>query len=170
VPLEEYLFFLLQPLLVGLLFLRLRWSTTPPPHHTPTAPPPYLRPTLGTGWLAVSVAGAALILFGPDDALYAGLILAWAAPALAGLSLIGTRHLWANLRPALLTLTAASVYLWLIDRLAIGLGIWTINPQYSLGEVAGLPIEEALFFSITTWLCVHGLATMLPEREPVPTA
>ena len=45
------------------------------------------------------------------------------------------------------------------DRLAIGLGIWEISPQYTTGwHLFGLPIEEAVFFLITNLMVVQGLA------------
>jgi lycopene cyclase domain-containing protein len=157
VPVEEYAFFLLLPVLVGLLLLRLRGR----PDDSP--PPPHLRPSMIAGWLIVAVAGVILFAFGPDDALYAGLILAWAPPVLAGLSILGAGHVWAHRRAALMTLAATSAYFWTIDRLAIGLGIWSIDPQYSLGAVLGLPVEEALFFSITSWLCIQGVLMLLPR-------
>ncbi len=162
VPIEEYALFVLQSLLVGLLFLRLRGTPDPSPA------PRLLRPLLVAGWALVAAAGVGLVAFGPDDALYLGLTFAWAAPALAGLSLIGSRHVWANRKPAALCVGAASLYLWTIDRVALGFGIWHIDERFSLGMIAGLPIEEAVFFSITTWLCIQGLAMLLPEHVQVP--
>jgi lycopene cyclase domain-containing protein len=165
VPVEEYVFFLLQPVLVGLLYLRLR-AVDPP---APSPPPRGFRPALVGSWLLVAAAGVAMLVSGAPRLLYLGLILAWAAPVLAGMSVLGAAHVWTERRPALMTLAAASVYLWIADRTAIALGIWDISDRYSLGlDPLGLPVEEAVFFSLTTWLCVQGLAMLLPERAPVP--
>jgi len=159
VPVEEYAFFVLQPFLVGLLFLRLLRVPSPTPM------PPYWRPVLVGGWLAAAGAGAAMLAVGPDSTRYAGLILAWAGPLLAGLSVLGARHVWQHRRAAAIALAGASLYLWAIDRLAIGVGIWSIAPRFSLGTVLGLPVEEALFFSVTSWLCIQAVAMLLPESE-----
>ncbi|WP_375335542.1 lycopene cyclase domain-containing protein [Halorussus sp. MSC15.2] len=40
----------------------------------------------------------------------------------------------------------------------MGTGLWTISPDYSTGiHVAGLPVEEAIFFVLTNLLVVQGL-------------
>lgn len=52
------------------------------------------------------------------------------------------------------------VTLWLCiaDRCALGMGIWTISPASSTGvTLAGLPVEEALFFGVTCLLVADGL-------------
>ena len=42
-----------------------------------------------------------------------------------------------------------SAYLWVADRIAIGLEIWTISERYTTGlAIAGLPVEEAAFFVV----------------------
>ena len=51
-----------------------------------------------------------------------------------------------------------TVYLWICDRIAIGLGVWQISERYTTGlGVGGLPIEEAVFFLITNVMVVQGL-------------
>jgi 15-cis-phytoene synthase/lycopene beta-cyclase len=52
-----------------------------------------------------------------------------------------------------------ALYLCVIDALAIGEGIWTIDPAQTLGiRIAGvLPIEELIFFAATSTLVAFGL-------------
>ncbi len=165
VPVEEYLFFLLQPLLTGLFFFlaRAKW----PPDSVP--PPPLLRPLATAAWAAVAAAGGAALWLGPERWLYFGLILAWAAPALAGMTWTGAPKLWADRRAAAVALVVPTLYLWIADRTAIRLGIWDISDRYSVGlDPLGLPVEEATFFLLTNWLCVQGLAMFLPDPVPAP--
>ena len=166
VPYEEYAFFLLQPILTGLFLYHLlaRW---PAPEGL-AGRPSHL--TGGLLYLAVTVAGAALLLSGWARGLYLGLILAWAGPVLLGLWAYGGRLAWAFRRAFLVGVLVPTVYLWVADRLAIGLGIWSISERYSLGlDPLGLPIEEATFFLMTNLLVVQGLLLFLHgDRLPHP--
>jgi lycopene cyclase domain-containing protein len=67
-----------------------------------------------------------------------------------------------------------TLYLWVIDRIAIGNGIWRISDAYTTGiQLFGLPIEEATFFLVTNLLVVQGLSLLLllkmPHRSPSTT-
>ena len=151
VPYEEYAFFVLQSLLGGLwVFWLLR---RPQPVHAMTG--------RGRWWgaafyLVLALVGVAMVF--SERSLYMGLILAWAAPVLClqwafgGDLLLGMTPLRLK---AVLTLT---LYLWLADRLAIGLDIWQISERYTTGlHLFGLPVEEALFFLMTSLMVVEGL-------------
>jgi lycopene cyclase domain-containing protein len=51
-----------------------------------------------------------------------------------------------------------TLYFCLIDRIAIGAGLWTISADHTTGlAVAGLPVEEAMFFLLTNTFAVQGL-------------
>ncbi len=151
VPVEEYAFFVLQPILAGLLvrvLLRDRTPETKTPWHN----------TVHTWiWVLLSVLGWGLLVAGGAKALYLGLILGWAGPVLAGLWWYGGAHMLRLGWPVWTAIAVSTVYLWVCDRIAIGLGIWNIPPTYSTGwHLLGLPIEEALFFLITVMLSVLG--------------
>jgi len=153
VPVEEYLFFVLQPVLLGVWLASLRgWRLT-------GAEParPWARWAGAAFWLACAGLGA-LILRG--ETLYLGLILVWAAPPLALQAAYGGDWLLARARPLGLAVAVPTLYFWAADRLAIGLGIWEIHT--SVGAVLGLPVEEALFFLLTNVLVVQGLALARP--------
>lgn len=88
----------------------------------------------------------------------APLLLLWAAPPLALQRLVAGDVLAA--RRAVRLRTALPVALWLAaaDRLALADGIWAISPTRSTGlTVLGLPVEEALFFALTSLLVADGL-------------
>ena len=158
VPYEEYAFFMLQPVLTGLFLYHLlaRW---PQPERL-AGRPAWL---IGVAaYLTVAVAGAVLLLSGWERGLYMGLILAWAGPVLFGLWAYGGRLVWAFRRAFLVGVLVPTVYLWVADRIAIGLGIWSISERYSFGfNPFGLPIEEATFFLVTNLLVVQGILLFL---------
>ena len=151
VPVEEYAFFVLQTLITGLWLLF--WLRRAPPARPLSA----LARWGGAGaWLLLSFVG--VLCLRAEPTFYLGLILAWACPVLAGLwafggDLIAARpgsFWWAALPP--------TVYLWITDLIAIRSGIWSISARFTSGlNVAGLPVEEMLFFLITNLLVVTGL-------------
>lgn len=163
VPVEEYAFFVIQTVIAGLAYFLLRGRDVAP--SAPTAMPSAFRLGIAGFWAATSVLGVGLLLHPSDRALYMGLILAWAGPVLAGMAWAGSQYIWADRRRVFTAITGVSVYLWAIDRVAIGIGIWDIADPYRLGiDPLGLPLEEAVFFVVTTTLCVFGLALFLPRR------
>lgn len=167
VPVEEYLFFILQPLLTGLwLYVLLRQ----PPEIRPLSDPMQVRVFGALCWLGLALLGAWLL--GRTWGTYMGLILVWAAPVLAGMWAWKGDAFWQVRRIWGWTIAVPTLYLWMADRVAIGLGIWTISPEQTLGgHIFGLPLEEAVFFLVTNILCVQGIMLFLniwhPEVERV---
>ena len=152
VPVEEYLFFLLQPVLTGLFLYTMGFS----PAFRPSDTRPLPRVAGAVGFLAASVAGFALL--STTRGYYLGAILVWACPLLAlqwgvgGGYLVRARHEWP------VAVAIPTLYLWFADRVAIGLGVWTISEEFTTGiDLLGLPVEEALFFLVTNLLVVQGL-------------
>lgn len=155
VPVEEYLFFLLQPILTGLWYYRIMDSS-----RTALTAPPWVRPALALFWMAVAVAGA--LLLATTSGLYLGLILAWAAPVLSGMAWLCGDRFWRRRREWALGIGVPTLYLWIADRTAIASGIWHISETYTLGPAPfGLPVEEAVFFLLTNVLVVQGLMMFL---------
>ncbi|MEL6704262.1 MAG: lycopene cyclase domain-containing protein [Bacteroidota bacterium] len=164
VPIEEYLFFILQPLLTGLWLFRLLWREAPGTGWTTAtfleAPSRAARWAGVALWLAASVWG--LFLLAEDSTRYLALILVWAAPVIAFQWAYGGHHLWRFRRLAALAVAVPTLYLWVADWIALALGIWHISETYTTGlALFGLPIEEALFFLVTNILVVQGLLLML---------
>ncbi len=154
VPVEEYLFFVLQPLLAGL------WLYTLLPASEPAAAAPNSRWIGALMYAAAAVAG--ILLLRRVDGTYLGLILSWAAPVLALQWAYAGRKLWARRRVWLLGIAGPTLYLWVADAIAIHLGIWRISERYTLGPAVGpLPLEEAVFFLVTNLLVVQGLLLFL---------
>ena len=162
VPIEEYAFFGLQTVMTGLWYRILR------PRVLPEAPPygPASQKWPGVAVFgALSVAGWACIAAG-GHGLYLGLILGWACPVLAGMWWIAGAQIWAHRRLIAWAVVPMTLYLWLADRIAIGLEIWDITDATRTGwEIVGLPVEEALFFVVTNLLVAQGLAMFAPSRQ-----
>lgn len=158
VPLEEYLFFVLQPLLTGLFLYQYlgRSAVSPKPSSSRAA------------WGGTAVFGTLtgigilLLLSGGYQGRYMALILAWAPPILAGMWLYDGETLWALRSTVTITTALPTLYLWAADAVAIWAGIWTISPDYTIGVSAfGLPLEEATFFLFTNLLVVQGVLLLL---------
>ncbi|PSQ29435.1 lycopene cyclase [Halobacteriales archaeon SW_10_68_16] len=135
-PVEEYLFIALQSVLVAVWTFRIGGSVD------------------------ASVVGVALV-FGPQSTFYLGAILAWAGPVLALQWAVGWRYLLSVRRRVAAGIVVPTAYLCGADLLAIRNGIWTISPDHTTGlALAGLPVEEATFFLLTSAFVVQGLVLL----------
>ncbi len=151
-PVEEYLFFVLQPVLSGLFLYVMGFSSAFEPGDTRLSP----RLVGAVGFLALSVAGAALL--STTAGYYIGAILVWAGPLLALQWGVGGGYLLRQRREWPVAVAIPTLYLWFADRVAIGLGVWTISETFTVGiDILGLPLEEATFFLVTNLLVVQGL-------------
>lgn len=150
-PIEEYLFFVLQPILTGLWLFQF-------PRVADRSLDLSVR-TRAVGVLAgfaIAVLGVAMLR--RPSTFYLGAILAWSGPILAIQWGFGWPYLWELRRTVVLAVAIPTVYLWIADRVAIGLGIWIISETYTTGVTPlGLPIEEAVFFLVTNVFVVQGL-------------
>lgn len=153
VPIEEYLFFVLQPLLAGLYFYH---RLTRAPHVSSFAGATAAR-WIGTGLgLLLTALGAGWLQ--ADATRYLGLILVWSGPVLAGQWAYAGVWFWRLRRLWGGSVLLPTLYLWGADGAALRLGIWTISDRYTTGlHLAGLPLEEAVFFLATNLLVVQGL-------------
>ncbi|MDZ4701061.1 MAG: lycopene cyclase domain-containing protein [Rhodothermales bacterium] len=155
VPIEEYLFFLLQPWLAGLVYALFFAGRTGRGSSRSGA-------IVAVVFVVLSLWGAYLLIAGGDRMTYLGLILAWACPVIAGMWLFAGPFFGPRLGLMAAATLIPSVYLWAADRLAIGLEIWTIAAEYSTGYMLlGLPIEEATFFLLTDLLVVSGVSLFM---------
>jgi lycopene cyclase domain-containing protein len=164
VPIEEYAFFVLQTTVTGLWLLWL--SRRLPTQQSELNQPWRTRKTavisVGIVWL-LSLIGLFLAW---QPFTYLGLILAWGLPPLILQAAFGADILWRSRRLIGLALGPVSVYLGVMDSLAIRAGTWTIDPAQSLNIFLGgaLPVEEFVFFLITNLLITFGI-TLLLSRE-----
>ena len=99
------------------------------------------------------------------QATYLIYLWAWAAPVLALQWLAATPELRRRWRPIALASALSTAYLAAADRFALGSGIWEISPARSSGAmIAGLPLEELLFFAMTNVMVAQSVALLVaPE-------
>jgi lycopene cyclase domain-containing protein len=161
VPIEEYTFFILQPILAGLwLVFLLRRAAASESETRPTLRL-WLPVMLGILWLGA----AGLLLSGWRPGTYLALELVWALPPIALQFAFGADILWQQRRLLLLAIGPVTLFLSAADALAIGWGTWTINPEKSLNVFLGgtLPVEEFVFFLLTNTLVTFGLVLIWAE-------
>jgi len=151
VPLGEYLFFVLQPLVVGLwLYLLLaRTETRPSGGWTPR----YILVTAGVG-----VTGLGWWWARGTETFYIGMVLVWAGPVLALQWAYGGHHIVRNAGVVAAAVFPPTVYFASVDRFAIENGIWMLSDELTTGmKFLGLPVEEGAFFLVTNLLVVQGI-------------
>lgn len=163
VPIEEYTFFVLQPILAGLwlAFLLRRWQFSDVVRlNSRYRTVPLV--VLGFLWLSSMV----LLAMSWAPGVYLGLILVWSLPPIMLQVAFGGDILARHGRFVATAIVSLTLYLGVADFLAIGSGTWTINPAQSLPWLIGgvLPPEEALFFLVTNTLVVFGV-TLLMSRQ-----
>lgn len=163
VPLEEYLFFIAQTVLVGLWTLLAARLTRR--EGRKLQPRPFLR--LWSTLLACMTGafGAYLLANRQVAGSYLGLELVWASVPIAIQFSFGADILWHYRSHIAWTLIPAVAYLSIVDALAIRAGTWTISPLQSSGMLLGgiLPVEEMLFFLLTTAMVIFGVTLMLSQ-------
>lgn len=164
IPAEEVFFFVIQTYNTTLLYLLL----SKPVLHSKylvarkgrDAPAPYKFPrNVGVAVLAAVILAGGLLLRRGDEGTYLGLILVWAGPfalllwALSYQFLLGLPY-----TSTLVPIAVPTIYLWIVDTLALKRGTWSIESGTKFGTHLwdGLEIEEAIFFLATNLLIVFG--------------
>lgn len=173
VPIEEYTFFLVQPVMTSLFFLLLaRYLPTPPDKANNMSIRLW---ATGVSVLVWAIFTIILMLTFVDSSYrpftYLALELSWALIPITIQLAFGADILWRHRNVVFLTIAITTLYLSYADALAISSGTWTIDPEQSLNIYLGgvLPIEEFIFFLITNTLVTFGMALVLAE-ESLPRA
>ena len=80
--------------------------------------------------------------------------------------LIGWRKLWPERYYWPWVVLGLGTYLTLVDALAIAQNIWFFHPSFISGWFIGnVPLEEALFYFLTTAMIVQGFIMLAPVRS-----
>lgn len=177
VPVEEYAFFILQTLLTGFWTLGLARRLGAPGLFAAPGPKGLAGAAPGAGATVRLPAAAAaglgwllavgLWLSGWRPGTYLGLILTWGlAPIVIQLA-YGADILYIQRRLLCGAIAAPTLYLWLVDGLAMRSGTWVLDPAQTLGVVLGgvLPVEEMVFFLITNVLIGFGVVLLLADAS-----
>ncbi len=92
-------------------------------------------------------------------------LTAWTGPLIALQWTVGWRVFRRNLRAVFLPAVVGTVFFSSMDQVAVRSGIWFFDPQQILGLKIGLlPVEEVLFFFLTSLLVTQSLLLLLPRR------
>ncbi|KAL9584448.1 MAG: hypothetical protein Q9212_002114 [Teloschistes hypoglaucus] len=165
IPAEEIFFFIIQTYNTSLLYI----CTSKATFH-----PIYLRGekllhdgrrlrkwrNVGVGIFGAAILLGAWLIRDNGRGVYLGLIIVWAGPFILMLwSLAYQLILNLPLSNTLLPIIVPTLYLWIVDTLALRRGTWVIESGTKIGWHLwpGLDIEEAIFFLLTNVLIVLGL-------------
>ncbi|MFX0124998.1 MAG: lycopene cyclase domain-containing protein [Candidatus Hodarchaeota archaeon] len=167
VPIEEYTFFVVQTLLVGVFtftFSKILYLDS-----TDERERKDIR-VLSTFFIFLIWLIALITYISQISALvYLNLILIWALPPIMLQLLYGADILWEKKVPLVFFLLISTAYLSIIDALAISANIWTISLNTSTGILIGgiLPIEEMVFFLVTNVLIIFGLTLIASQKSEI---
>jgi len=169
VPIEEYTFFIVQPIMTGLLLFTLaRYIKSDSRPADSTQIRVLATVIVGTIWL-ISVVFLILTFVSEEwkPFTYLSLELSWGLIPLLIQTVFGADILWRHRKIVVLAIVLSTLYLSFADALAIGSGTWTIDPEQSLNIYLGgvLPIEEFVFFLLTNTLVVMGMTLALAQES-----
>ncbi|MFX0015990.1 MAG: lycopene cyclase domain-containing protein [Promethearchaeota archaeon] len=165
VPIEEYAFFVFQTLLIGLIFGWIQLQKTNKDNHYDLKQ--NLRLISSLSFFIIWLVSFIIFINKIESLTYLNLILLWGIPPIIIQLIYGADILWLSRRDLISVISVSTIYLAVVDAIAIGEGVWTININTSTGILlAGmLPIEEFLFFLVTNILITFGLILMIDSRS-----
>ncbi|KAI8632966.1 hypothetical protein F5Y19DRAFT_472149 [Xylariaceae sp. FL1651] len=166
IPAEELFFFVIQTYITAMLYILLnkpvlhaQFLTNNEESSSRTR---YSR-RLGQLLLATATVAGAILVKRGGRGTYLGLILVWACP-FALLTWTFSAYFLIKLPlPGIVTpIVLPTLYLWIVDELALGRGTWSIESETKLGWClwGSLELEEAVFFLVTNALIVFGLVAL----------
>ncbi|GJC97238.1 bifunctional lycopene cyclase/phytoene synthase [Colletotrichum higginsianum] len=164
IPIEELFFFVIQTYITAQLYIILNKPVLHAQHlNSPATLPQWIKGGKVVGQLALfsSVILGAWLIAKEGEGTYLGLILVWACSfALFTWTITAHFILALPLACTALPILLPTVYLWVVDEMALGRGTWAIESgtKLELRLFGSLEIEEASFFLVTNMLIVFGLA------------
>ncbi len=165
VPLEEYIFFIVETILSSLWWLFIARRVFPTGDFAPNR---RSRTTGSAALAALWLLFAGLFfasVFSPElkPANYLAITLSWVLPAILPQFVFGADILWHYRKLLFWAIFVPGSYLSLVDMIALKEGIWAISPAHTTGILffGILPLEEVLFFFVTNILIAFGLTLML---------
>lgn len=166
VPAEELFFFVIQTYITSMLYILLNKPTLHSQHLTnrsDVSPKGKHTRTIGQVILSISIAAGVYLVSKGGRGTYLGLILVWACPfALLTWTFSGFFITKLPLIGVAVPIAAPTLYLWVVDELALGRGTWAIESGTKIGWCiwGSLELEEAVFFLATNALIVFGLVAL----------
>lgn len=155
VPIEEYAFFVLMPVLNGAVFFLI--GITGKIRSVFDGLRQKKLRVIALVTASVLIGFGFLMLSYPRGS-YLGLVLVWFTPPVAIQWYFDPAMLIREKRTVILSTLIPLFYLSLADRFAIQNGIWNISKDLTTGlNIFGLPIEEFFFFFVTSLLLAQGM-------------
>jgi putative membrane protein len=165
VPLEEYAFFILMPLFNGAC---LCWFIGSLPKEPSTWRLSQWRARLVILLLGLLVFCAGVYALRQERGVYLGLILVWFIPPIMIQWLFDPAALFRARRVVLLGALLPAIYFGLVDSFAIQQVIWVISEKNTTGlHLPNLPVEELIFFTLTSFLLSQGMALWHSINKPL---
>lgn len=166
VPIEEYTFFVLQTILIGMWVIWLMMRLKRPSVGT-FRERPYIRWGLTGTAVLLWIISTIFLVFGSLSANYLTLILSWALLPIILQFAFGADILWHYGRLLFWGIVPPTLYLGAADALAIRAGTWTISSEQTVGLKLGgiLPLEEFIFFLVTNILVVFGVTLVMAVQS-----
>jgi 15-cis-phytoene synthase/lycopene beta-cyclase len=165
IPVEEVFFFVIQTYNTTFLYLLLSkpvfYSSYLLPRKYHNSPVAFeVQRNVGAILLSSTIIYGGVLIWNGGEGTYLGLILAWAGPFALLLWTLSYQFLIGlPVTSTIIPIALPTLYLWVVDTLALKRGTWTIESGTKLGVHLwdGLEIEEAIFFLVTNTLIVFGL-------------
>lgn len=165
IPYEEVFFFIIQTYTTSLLYLFFSKLSFKPVYlrgATKDAKTDELKrqKILGQLLLSASIIYGGFQIKTGGEGTYLGLILAWAMPVCLFLWTLSSEMILQLPRICTVSpIVLPTIYLWIVDTIALRRGTWAIESGTKLGIHLwqDLEIEEAVFFFVTNLLIVFGL-------------
>ncbi|KAI2632743.1 hypothetical protein GGS21DRAFT_544171 [Xylaria nigripes] len=163
VPAEELFFFIIQTYITALVYTLWNKGVLHSQFLTrrEEAPPTICRiRRCGQYFLSAAIVTGAILVGKEGKGTYFGLILIWACPfLLLALTLSGYFFLQLPVACTAMPICLPTLYLWVVDELALSRGTWVIGSGTQLGWNlwGNLVLEEAVFFLISNVMVVSAL-------------
>lgn len=171
VPIEEYMFFIIQTLLTSLwTLLCVRWSTPCLNFNYDKRSYQLIRWVPIAFLTVVTIVGYKIAIPG-QATFYLGCILWWVSPVIMFLW-YGAGHFFVKkIIPSTIAIVVPTLYLCWIDQVALKENVWIINEKTSLNifAIEDLPIEEAFFFLIVNVIIVLAVTCFDKARGVMET-
>ncbi len=167
VPVEEYAFFFLQTYLTGLVQLLILFRENR--HHKPADKVQthaaifslIVFPLIAN--FSISADEIIRLPFGNWNYLFH--LFAWSGFFVLVQLVFGWSKIKKNLKIIILPTLIMTIYFSLADAISIGNGIWSFDPEQTIGTKLGnVPVEEILFFLMTNLLITEAMVLFLRQE------
>lgn len=167
VPLEEYMFFFLQTYLTGLvqLLYLLKGGYDPRSGKEESRANVQIFPLIvlmSMFTLQQTREDVILLPFGKLNYLFH--LFAWSGAFVLIQFIFGGRKIRDNAKLIIIPTLIMTAYFSLADSISIGNGIWSFDPEQTIGtKVGNVPLEEILFFFMTNLLVTEAMVLFLNQ-------